>query len=202
MSEDIDTTSIVIDGLNERLQELEDRLRESSIKRERKTTGNKRTVARGLWPAFNRENALKDAKQLLALKEEDLIPKAVTGLRGAITVVTVNGRTMNRLSVRWVAASDSNYDGARVWLRGYQTDNELGIYGAKAAVPWVLLAEVQDSPYTTNLEATGEEVMVTVQALNKNRRGADLKTLPTKTFILTLVPGSPQPLDTTQTTLY
>ena len=140
--------------------------------------------------AFNPENISADIFRQIENKKKLEIPASVVNLSVIVTVISVNGRTMNELEVRWNRAEDPNYDHAIVWIKGYETNNELGT-SKRNDPPYRKVTEVEDSPLTFRLEATGETVILAVQAVNQNGVGVRLKDLPTARFELPTQQGAP-----------
>lgn len=145
--------------------------------------------------AFNKASLLKDAQNLVIKDTISKIPLGLKDIRGVVTAVSVNGRTMNEIKLTWTRQYDPTYDRTEVWIKGYETNNELGT-NSRNDPPFRKMAETQDSPLTFRVEATGEQILLAVRAVSKTGAGVQLKNAPSATFVLST---DPDPNEDTQT---
>lgn len=107
-------------------------------------------------------------------------PQHVSNVEVTVSTYTLDARDFSRQVVQFSQPSDPNFNRVRVWMKGYQTDNELGTVGSSDnSLPFQLFAESETSPVVFITEATTEEVVIGVQAINEDGIGADLATMPT-----------------------
>lgn len=108
-------------------------------------------------------------------------PKPIIEVSATESPYAAQGRTMSLVSVSFVRdAADNNFGGVRIWLRGYQNNQDV-----------VLIADGRDSPISFLLETTNETVTVIVQAVNPNGEPASLDSSPTTTVTLDGVTSAP-----------
>jgi len=87
------------------------------------------------------------------------IPQPIVQLMLSSSHVTVNGHTLAKVSVMFILnPSDSYFAGIHLWAKGYN--------GSQV---WQLVTDIQSSPSTFYLEATGEAV--TFQAISYGSTG-------------------------------
>jgi hypothetical protein len=112
------------------------------------------------------------------------IPKQVVGLRIKFTPMSVNGRSLCRAEIDFTQENDPNFAGANVWVKGYMTENSLnepdetGTVAREETLPFELKVRITRSPCTTMFEATSEDVVIGVEAVNKEGVGAGIEHMP------------------------
>ena len=113
------------------------------------------------------------------------IPEPLADLRVTVEPASINGRTYARTSIDFIQNNDPNFAGARVWVKGYGTDNVLGDEDPDAttnreeSLAYELKALITRSPSTVLFEASSEEIVIGVEAVNLEGVGSGLDSMPT-----------------------
>lgn len=164
--------------LTERIKKLEEKLKESKQVDIPMSKGRFPSYGK-VYPAFNKENILEDArKQELNIRNKK-IPLQINSMAVTATSVTRNGRTYSNQEVTYILGDVENTKTVRIWMKGYNTANELAsadLGEALGSQPWTLACEVAATGVAEFLtEATTEEVVIGVQPVNGEGVGADIR---------------------------
>jgi hypothetical protein len=135
------------------------------------------------WPPTEPVDVIAEVETKVAKRKLLTIPKQLTNLKVTVESTSLNGRTFSRQNVTFIQDSDPNFDHVKLYVKGYATDNVLGDTGTDIGktetLPFVEVANALKSPVTFVLEATTEQVVIGVQAINSDGVGTDIKEMPT-----------------------
>lgn len=103
-------------------------------------------------------------------------------------LVDINGRPLIRLLITFESDGDPHFAGANIWQKGYGTGNVLAdpdaTLGKEETLPYQLLTKAEGSPVTLLLEATAEEIVIGVEAINSKGVGSGLENMLTQSVTL------------------
>jgi|SRR6185295_11409199 len=146
------------------------------------------------FPKRTPEEIIEKTIKVDDLNKRRQVPNDLEGLDVLISPVSVNGRTMCRLTTTFQQDNDANFAGAVVWIKGYMTDNALADYdennplpneaGADGTLPFQKLATITRSPSIIYLECTSEKVIIGVEAINNDGIGSGIGKMPSQTIEL------------------
>lgn len=176
------------DELVQKVLDLERRLAESH----KETTPQQKKEFPKLGrilPAFNRQNVLDDARLNEEQRRKAKVPAHVSNLSVAVTTQTVT-ITYSRLEVTYTITDPANTKTVRVWIKGYNTVNELGAGStgeALSSLPWQLIQEVDATgvvEFSLPSLTAAEEIVLGLQAVNGDGVEADIRYIPQKQVTL------------------
>lgn len=140
------------------------------------------------YPRQTIEQVLKRAQKNAETKTKSEAPKAVTELKIEASIVTINFRDYVRLTIQFIVLPNSNFDRAFIWVKGYNTDDTLGSVnpevGKELTIPFQRMGTAERSPTRILLDITYENIVVGIEAINKNGIGAGFDSMPTQTITL------------------
>lgn len=146
------------------------------------------------FPDRNPEETVERSLRLQQQRKREELPKDLQGFEVLVEPVSINGRTLCKVTSTFQQDNDPGFAGANLWIKGYMTNNALADYdennpgvnetGVEETIPFQKLATVTRSPHSIYLEATSEKVIMGVEAINKEGIGSGLETMPVQTFEL------------------
>jgi len=128
---------------------------------------------------------MKEIEKKINLTKQNRLPANVSDLKVTIESTSINGRAFSRQHVWFVA--QENFDSVKVYVKGYGTGDVLGeddAFQKTGTLPFILVAEGTKAPITFLLEATTEQVVIGVQAVNSDGIGVDINNIPSITVEL------------------
>lgn len=155
------------------------------MRRRRELRQGERRVEEGFYPDPSAENLVLDANRKNELKARQQLPVPVVLESIELTSLSLAG--LNFLSVQiWFSdESDPIFAGARIWLKGYGTNNLLGTdTDSEEVLPFQLMTVVDRSPATLLLFPTDEEVVLGVESVNIDGQGSGIDKMPTQAFTM------------------
>lgn len=147
------------------------------------------TDAKDFYPKkIEREENIKAVLDRIERLRKNRLPKPLRDLEITQELKTINGRNFAKVNISFWQDNDPNFRGARVWMKGYLTDNALADpdlpLGAEETIPFELKGQIQKSPSSMVFELTNEEVIFGIEAINEAGEGSGLSSMPTQTLTL------------------
>lgn len=162
---------------------------QSTIKKRLRENGMFPSDTKNFYPdKIVNEDSIRRVMKRIEQSNKSKVPHPLMDLQVVPELKTINGRDFIRLSIQFIQDNDPNFHAARVWIKGYLTDNALADptlpLGAEETIPYESRAQIQRSPSSIVLEKTDEEVIIGVEAVNSDGVGSGLDSMPTQALTL------------------
>lgn len=132
------------------------------------------------------EQLIGDTVRRVEDRRRKRTPAAVSEVTLTENTITVNGRSMKQIYVHFTTQDTNNFDRARIWVKGYGTEDVLGqTTNSEEHYPFELIKTVEKSPAVLLLELSGDTILIAVEAVNDDGIASGKTTMPTVTTKLT-----------------